>query len=152
MNDILSELRDADARGVAPPQNWTTRAADEIERLSIGYRRYETARRLNPRAWSEAWNENITTGKPFDEIIDELRPFMESLREHMDLLKQTSISAEYFRLLAERKERIAAEQTDYAISLQRAIEAHCRDEVADTTECPHNAEALNACLARHNTS
>lgn len=31
--DIWEELRLADARGVAPPQNWTTRAADEIERL-----------------------------------------------------------------------------------------------------------------------
>jgi hypothetical protein len=51
-------------------------AAEEIERLRIGYRRYETARLMNPRAWSEAWNLNITTGKPFDEIIDELRPFV----------------------------------------------------------------------------
>lgn len=31
--DILERLRDADKRGVAPPQNWTTEAADEIERL-----------------------------------------------------------------------------------------------------------------------
>jgi len=30
---ILEDLRDADRRGVNPPQNWTTRAADEIERL-----------------------------------------------------------------------------------------------------------------------
>ena len=33
MNDILSDLRRADADGVFPPQNWTTRAADEISRL-----------------------------------------------------------------------------------------------------------------------
>ena len=33
MSDILEDLRRADARGVAPPQNWTTRAADEIARL-----------------------------------------------------------------------------------------------------------------------
>lgn len=33
MNDILHDLREADRRGVCPPQNWTTRAADEIERL-----------------------------------------------------------------------------------------------------------------------
>ena len=30
---IVDELRDADRRGVCPPQNWTTRAADEIETL-----------------------------------------------------------------------------------------------------------------------
>lgn len=33
MSDILQDLRDADRRGISPPQNWTTRAADEIERL-----------------------------------------------------------------------------------------------------------------------
>lgn len=32
MNEMAKLLRDADARGVSPPQNWTTRAADEIER------------------------------------------------------------------------------------------------------------------------
>lgn len=31
--DILEDLRNADRKGVCPPQNWTTRAADEIERL-----------------------------------------------------------------------------------------------------------------------
>lgn len=31
--DILEALNDAHARGVAPPQNWVSRAADEIERL-----------------------------------------------------------------------------------------------------------------------
>ena len=30
MTDILADLRNADMRGVSPPQNWTTRAADEI--------------------------------------------------------------------------------------------------------------------------
>ena len=33
MTEIAERLRDADKRGVAPPQNWTTEAADEIERL-----------------------------------------------------------------------------------------------------------------------
>lgn len=33
MNAILDDLRRADSRGVAPPQNWTARAADEIDRL-----------------------------------------------------------------------------------------------------------------------
>ena len=106
------------------------------------YEHYKTLRRVERRAHGGTMNPDW----------NELETCMKSLREHMDLLKQTSISAEYFRLVAERKERIAAEQTDYAISLQRAIEAHCRDEVAETTEYRHHAEALNACLARHNTS
>lgn len=33
-NTIYRRLRDADARGLAPPQNWTTLAADEIQRLN----------------------------------------------------------------------------------------------------------------------
>lgn len=33
MQNILKELRDADAKGICPPQNWTTRAADKIESL-----------------------------------------------------------------------------------------------------------------------
>lgn len=33
MNDILHDLQEADRRGVNPPQNWTTRASNEIERL-----------------------------------------------------------------------------------------------------------------------
>jgi hypothetical protein len=51
-------------------------AANEIERLRDGYQRYETARRMNPRQWADAWKLNTTTGKPFDEIIDNMRPFM----------------------------------------------------------------------------
>ena len=32
-NDIYMQLRTADMQGLAPPQNWTTAAADEIQRL-----------------------------------------------------------------------------------------------------------------------
>ena len=51
-------------------------ALQEIERLRTGHQRYETARRMNPRQWADAWKLNTTTGKPFDEIIDDMRPFM----------------------------------------------------------------------------
>ena len=51
-------------------------AADEIERFRQGYERYETARLMKPSEWSEAWWRNITTGKSFDEIIDDMRPLM----------------------------------------------------------------------------
>lgn len=50
--------------------------ADKNERLRIGCERYDTARRMNPRLWEYAWKLNVQTGKPFDEIIDNLRPFM----------------------------------------------------------------------------
>ena len=48
----------------------------ELAELRISADRYETARRMNPRQWAGAWELNITTGKPFDEIIDDLRPFI----------------------------------------------------------------------------
>ena len=45
----------------------------EIERLRIGHDRYETARLMNPQQWAEACKLNVSTGKPFDEIIDDLK-------------------------------------------------------------------------------
>jgi hypothetical protein len=33
MKSILDDLLSADTRGVCPPQNWTTRAAEEIAQL-----------------------------------------------------------------------------------------------------------------------
>ena len=38
-------------------------------------------------------------------------------------------------------------QTEYSVSLQRAIEAHCRNEIMDDAKCRHHAEKLNANLA-----
>jgi hypothetical protein len=49
---------------------------DVIERLQIGNERYEIARRMNPSQWADAYKLNVTTGKPFDEIIDDIRPFV----------------------------------------------------------------------------
>ncbi len=37
-----------------------------------GYLRYESIRRLNPRQFRELWSRNISTGTPFDELVDEL--------------------------------------------------------------------------------
>lgn len=50
------------------------RLQSEVDRLLVGHDRYETARRMNPQQWADAWKLNISTGKPFDEIIDERRP------------------------------------------------------------------------------
>ena len=52
------------------------RAQEELAELRLAAERYETARRMNPRQWAGAWKLNTTTGKPFDEIIDNMRPFM----------------------------------------------------------------------------
>lgn len=49
----------------------------EVEWLRVGHDRYETARRMNPQQWLNAWEMSIRTGKPFDEIIDNLRSFIE---------------------------------------------------------------------------
>ena len=51
-------------------------AKSELEELRKASERYETARLMNPRQWAAAWEENIKTGKSFDEIIDDMRPFM----------------------------------------------------------------------------
>lgn len=51
-------------------------ARKEIERLRIGHERYETARLMHPNSWADAWKVNASTGKPLDEIIDDLRPFV----------------------------------------------------------------------------
>lgn len=47
-----------------------------IDELRKGHDRYETVRRLDPAQWADIWKLNISTGKPFDEIIDGLRPFV----------------------------------------------------------------------------
>jgi hypothetical protein len=47
-----------------------------IEEARVSHGRYETSRRMNPMQWADAWKLHITTGKPFDEIVDDMRPFM----------------------------------------------------------------------------
>ena len=48
----------------------------KCERFKVGHDRYETARRMSARQWSDAVVLSVTTCKTFDQIIDELRPFM----------------------------------------------------------------------------
>lgn len=52
-------------------------AADELERLRISHDRYEIVRQMNPRQFAAAFEINLNLGKPFDQIIDELKPFMQ---------------------------------------------------------------------------
>lgn len=48
------------------------RLHDEIERLRAGHDRYELVRRMNVDAFRHAYVLNWRTGKPFDQIVDEL--------------------------------------------------------------------------------
>lgn len=53
---------------------------ENVELLEAGYRRYEIARTMDPNQWKAAWALNLSTGKPFDEIIDDVGKF----RNYMD--------------------------------------------------------------------
>lgn len=47
----------------------------DLELARIGALRYEVARRMNVQQWIAAFELNLHGLKPFDQIIDELRPF-----------------------------------------------------------------------------
>ena len=51
-------------------------ACREEDELRKDAERYRTARCMTPHQWSAAWELNVATGKPFDEIIDNMRPFV----------------------------------------------------------------------------
>jgi hypothetical protein len=69
-------VNDIAVRMALSMQDTFNQQAAELERLRIGYERYETARLMSPRQWADAYQLNISTGKKFDEIIDELKPFL----------------------------------------------------------------------------
>lgn len=71
-NARIAELEQA----VAIRDTEIARLETDLELARIGARRYETARRMDPRMWADACKLNLFTGKHFDEIIDELQPFM----------------------------------------------------------------------------
>lgn len=52
------------------------KAIEELRELYAAARRYEIVRRLNPEAYAMAYRVNITTGKPFDEIVDDMAAFV----------------------------------------------------------------------------
>lgn len=51
-------------------------AANELERLSVVERRYETLRRLNAKQFADLYKKNIQTGTSFDELVDGLSESM----------------------------------------------------------------------------
>ena len=56
----------------------------ESERLGIGHERYETVRRMSAQQFKDVFTLNVRTGKPFDQIIDELRPFRVALAQQKE--------------------------------------------------------------------
>ena len=46
-----------------------------VEELEVWRDRYETLRKINPRAFSDLFVENLRGEKPFDQLVDELKPF-----------------------------------------------------------------------------
>lgn len=80
--DELRIYRETESARIAELEQSVTVRDTEIARLEtdlelarIGARRYEVARRMGPRMWTDAHDLNVSTGKPFDQIIDELMPF-----------------------------------------------------------------------------
>lgn len=55
-------------------------AERELAELRLAAKRYEIIRKMSPRAYSNAWELNIKTGKPFDEIIDNIETFLRATR------------------------------------------------------------------------
>jgi len=66
--------RDAEEQEEAAGQLAALRA--EVERLRVGHDRYETVRRMNVPQFRDAFVLSNRTGKPFDEIVDDMRPFL----------------------------------------------------------------------------
>lgn len=74
--DILTRLDACAECEQAPLAPLLADAAAEIRMLRKDAERYRTARCMTPHQWSAAWELNAATGKPFDEIIDNMRPFV----------------------------------------------------------------------------
>ena len=51
------------------------KAVKVAERHRVGHERYELVRRMAPIQFHALWDANIVTGKPFDQLVDELKPF-----------------------------------------------------------------------------
>lgn len=75
---LLLQAADLRSGGIAGRDtiNSLQQAAHAIERLRISHERYETVRRMNVPQFRDAFGLSISTGKSFEEIIDELRPFI----------------------------------------------------------------------------
>ena len=66
--DVLERLNDEMCS-----ENEQLRA--KVAALEDDAARWQIARKLSPQTWANAWGLNLSTGKPFDQIIDDLAPF-----------------------------------------------------------------------------
>jgi hypothetical protein len=76
-NPLTAELK-AGARAMSGTR-WgaaMSQAAEALRALRVGHDRYETVRLMKPGDFLNAFVLNTRTGKPFDEIVDDLRPFV----------------------------------------------------------------------------
>lgn len=48
----------------------------DVARQRKGHERYEIVRRMNPLQFRDMWRFSITSGKPFDELVDEMMTAM----------------------------------------------------------------------------
>ncbi len=60
---------------IAELQGENLRLHAEVDRLNVSHQRYEFVRKLSARTFADVCKLNVSTGKPFDQIIDELIPF-----------------------------------------------------------------------------
>ena len=96
MQDILKDLFDADSQGISPPQNWTTRAAEEIRKLRVDARAVEEelAWSMNrcfdlERMWdsSERYRKRcIAEIKTVEEERDRLKSELAEARKALELV------------------------------------------------------------------
>lgn len=59
-------------RGAGISQPDPKAIGEGLNRIILAAERYEKLRRLNPRKFHELYMRNISEGKPFDELADEL--------------------------------------------------------------------------------
>lgn len=74
LSDTLLLYKEATEHGL----RWMNEAASlrvDLAEAKADAERYQTVRRMHAQAFAEAYRLSINTGKPFDEIIDESRPF-----------------------------------------------------------------------------
>ena len=57
-------------------------ARDQLAELRKAFQRYETVRRFNVQQFKDAYTVCLRTGKPFDQLIDELSVFKSKSRAH----------------------------------------------------------------------
>lgn len=77
--DGFAEHRSFDDRYVAALIRSLCEALGEAQKDA---ERYAQVRTWTPVLFASAWEANLKTGKPFDEIVDHLKPFRDARGRH----------------------------------------------------------------------